>query len=188
MLDSTIIEVVLGLVFVYSLLAIVVTQINMVISNLLNLRARHLKAAVRDLITDPTTQARFMTHPLIALVRRPLSPDRPLSAQGAETVVQSETSDVAWIDPTIFADVLTDLVSAQATGDSDVYAPLLRVANTVLDPAQKAQANALVRRIQSGAANFEDLLTFITALPDAADRQALLQSLRRRSGAARVRH
>ena len=177
MLDSTIIEVVLGLVFVYSLLAIVVTQINMVISNLLNLRARHLKAAVRDLITDPTTQARFMTHPLIALVRRPLSPDRPLSAQGAETVVQSETSDVAWIDPTIFADVLTDLVSAQATGDSDVYAPLLRVANTVLDPAQKAQANALVRRIQSGAAHFEDLLTFITALPDAADRQALLQSL-----------
>jgi len=177
MLDSTIIEVVIGLVFVYSLLAILVTQINMVISNVFNLRARHLKAAVRDLITDPTTQARFMTHPLIALVRRPLSPDRPLSAQGAEKVVESETSDVAWIDPSVFADVLTGLVAAQASGDSDVYAPLLRVANTVLDPAQKAQANALVRRMQTGAAQFEDLLTFITALPDAADRQALLQAL-----------
>ena len=177
MLDSTIIEVVIGLVFVYSLLAILVTQINMVISNVFNLRARHLKAAVRDLITDPTTQARFMTHPLIALVRRPLSPDRPLSAQGAEQVVQSETSDVAWIDPSVFADVLTDLVAAQASGDSDVYAPLLRVANTVLDPAQKAQANALIRRMQTGAAHFEDLLAFITGLPDAADRQALLQAL-----------
>lgn len=177
MLDSTIIEVVIGLVFVYSLLSILVTQINTVISNVLNLRARHLKAAIRDLITDPTTQARFMTHPLIALVRRPLSPDRPLSAQGAEKVVESETSQVTWIDSEVFAGVLTDLVSAQATGDRDVYAPLLRVANTVLDPAQKAQANALVRRLQTGAAHFEDLLSFITALPDAADRQAMLQAL-----------
>lgn len=177
MLDATIIEVVLGLIFVYSLLAILVTQINMVISNIFNLRARHLKAAVRDLITDPTTQARFMTHPLIALVQRPLNPDRPLSAQGAVQVVESNTSDVEWIEPDVFAGVLTDLVSAQATGDSDVYAPLLRVANTVLDPVNKAEVSALTRRIQTGNAHFEDLLSYITALPDAADRQALLQAL-----------
>lgn len=177
MLDSPILEVALGLIFVYSLLAILVTQINTVITNVFNLRARHLKAAVRDLITDPTTQARFMTHPLIALVKRPLSPDRPLSAQGAESIVESGTSDVTWIEPTVFADVMTDLVTTQATTETDVYAPLLRVANTVLDPAQKVQMSALVRRIQAGTALFEDLIVFVNNLPDIADRQALLQPL-----------
>jgi hypothetical protein len=177
MLDSPILEVALGLIFVYSLLAILVTQINTVIANIFNLRARHLKAAIRDLIIDPTTQARFMTHPLIALVKRPLSPDRPLSAQGAESIVESGTSDVSWIEPTVFADVMTDLITTQATADTDVYAPLLRIGNAVLDPAQKAQMSALVRRVQAGTAPFEDLLLFVNGLPDVADRQALLQPL-----------
>lgn len=178
MFNSAIIEVVIGLVFVYSLLAILVTQINIVISNVFNLRARHLKNAIRDLIIDPTTQARFLTHPLIALVKRPLDPARPLSAQGAERVIESGTSsDVTWIAPGVFSDVLVDLVSAQAQGAADLYAPLLRVANTVLDPAQNAQLQQLVRHAQTQNAGIDALHQFVAGLSDAADRQALAQPL-----------
>ncbi|MFO7321395.1 MAG: hypothetical protein DIU68_006675 [Chloroflexota bacterium] len=178
MFNSAILEVVLGLIFVYSLLAILVTQINIVISNIFNLRARHLKNAVRELILDPTIQARFLTHPLIALVKRPLDPNRPLSAQGAERVVESGTSsEVTWIAPSVFADVMVDLISAQAAQAENLYAPLLRIGATVLDPVQQAQLQQIVRQIQTQNAGMDALHQFVAALPDASDRQALAQAL-----------
>lgn len=177
MVGIPIIEVIIGMIFVYSLLAIIVTQINTVIVNTLNLRAKHLKRAVGDLITDPATQARFMTHPLIYLVKRPLDPNRPLSAQGAETVIESPTTDVQWIEPNIFSSVMVDLVSTQSGTARDLYAPVLRVANTVLDNADKARVRAIVRRIQTTGQGLDELYTLITNLTDAADRQAMLQAL-----------
>src|SRR5215207_563864 len=176
-LNSAIVEVIIGMVFVYSLLSILVTQINMVISNVLNLRAKHLKKAVKDLLLDPTIQARFLTHPLICLVNRPLDPNRQLSAQGAERVVESNTSEVTWIEPDVFADVLIDLVSTQTQVERDLYAPLLRVANTVLDNAEKVQVNGLVRRLRSDSGRQDELRSLILNLSDPADRQALLQAL-----------
>jgi hypothetical protein len=140
MLDSSIVEVAVGLIAVFSLLAILVTQINMVLSNLFNLRARHLKRALKALIVDPEIQARLLTHPLIGLVRVPLNPEQPVSAQAAQRISETDTSDVSWIAPSVFADVMVDLVSAQAGDGRDLYAPVLNVANSVLEPAQQGQS------------------------------------------------
>src|SRR5690606_2652645 len=126
----------------------------------------------------PTIQARFLTHPLIALVKRPLDPNRPLSAQGAERVVESGTSsEVTWIAPSVFADVMVDLISAQAAQAENLYAPLLRIGATVLDPVQQAQLQPIVRQIQTQSAGMDALHQFVAALPDASDRQALAQAL-----------
>lgn len=176
-LNSAIVEVIIGMVFVYSLLSILVTQINMVIVNVLNLRARHLKQAIKDMLSDPNIQAKFLTHPLISLVKRPLDPNRQLSAQGAEKIVESNTTDVAWIEPAVFADVMIDLVSAQTGVERDLYAPLLRVANTVLDNAERAQVNVAVRMRMQGQSSDDELRAVIMNLQDPAHQEALLQPL-----------
>ncbi len=178
MFNSAILEVVVGLIFVFSLLAIIVTQINTVIVNILNLRARHLKGAMQALITDPDTQAKLLTHPLIRLVDRRVNPNIELSAQVAEAVVESDTSDVAWIQPSVFADVMIELITAQASDEHrELFAPLLRVGDTVLDNAEKVGLHALVRKLQNSGGEITELHTFILTLPDPADRQAMLTAL-----------
>jgi|GEM_PF-2487564 len=60
-----IIEVVLGLTFVYLLLSLLCTAINEYISGLLNKRGRHLFKAVDDLLGSQEVQEAFYNHPLI---------------------------------------------------------------------------------------------------------------------------
>ncbi len=177
MSNSAILEVIIGMIFVYSLVAILVTQINTVIANLLKLRAQHLKHAVQQLVTDPTTQARLLTHPLINLVPRPLDPNREMSEQFAEKVADdSGTTSVSWIAPATFAQVLLDLVAAQSATSNDLYGPLQKIASTVLVGAEKAQIGALLRRVQLTGQGIDDLQAAILNLADPADQQALLQA------------
>lgn len=60
------IEVILGLVFVYLLLSLLCTAINEYISGILNKRGHALFKAVDQLIGDPDVQAAFRRHPLIS--------------------------------------------------------------------------------------------------------------------------
>lgn len=176
MVNSAIFEVIVGMIFVYALLSVLVTQINTVIANVLNLRAVHLKQGIANMLSDPQIRARFMTHPLIGIVRRPLNPRRPLSAQGAETVVESDTSDVTWIDSTIFSEVMIELIMNQtpAVDPIQIYQPLANEAERVLETAERAQVRALIRQLEQGGEGMDDLLDIIENLRDPADRQAML--------------
>jgi hypothetical protein len=178
MVGSPIIEVIIGMVFVYSLLSILVTQINTVITNVLKLRAIHLKQGLKQMLADPTIRARFLTHPLVGLVRRPLNPRRPLSAQGAEMIVESDTAPVTWIDKTIFSEVMLELINAQAPLDKvQIYGALLKVADEVLTGSEKAQVRALVRQMETSGTGIDDLKLIIDNLRDPADRQAMNDAL-----------
>ncbi len=64
-----IIQLAIGMIFVYSLLSILVTTINTVISSVFHWRAQHLKSALEALITDPEIQSQFLSHPLINLTQ-----------------------------------------------------------------------------------------------------------------------
>ncbi len=177
MFNSAILEVIIGMIFVYSLVAILVTQINTVIANLLKLRAQHLKHAVQQIVTDPTTQARLLTHPLINLVPRPLDPNRAMSAQFADKIAnESGTTSISWIDPATFSQVLLDIVAAQSGASKDIYGPLQNIANTVLVGAEKAQIGSLLRKVQLTGNGVDDLQAAILNLADPADQQALLQA------------
>ena len=65
---SAILQLVIGLVFIYSLMAILVTQINAVISSYLNMRAKNLRESLANLISDERLQAEILSHPLIKLI------------------------------------------------------------------------------------------------------------------------
>lgn len=147
MLNSAIIEVIIGLIFVFSLASIIVTQINTVITSTLNTRARHLKAGLEDLITDPVVRLKLMAHPLIRLIPPQVQPSDVISAQTAEqATVESQPKRINWIPAELFSQALLDILSANAA--IDLYAPLERVIETSLSGSEKAQMREMLRQLQ----------------------------------------
>jgi len=67
-MGSSIIEVGVGLVLVYMLLSLLVSQINNIIKNLLDVRGDYFVSEVGRLISDPQIRSRLMTHPAIQVV------------------------------------------------------------------------------------------------------------------------
>jgi hypothetical protein len=71
MFGSSILEVAIGLVFVYLLLSLVCTAANELIAALMTWRAVNLEQGIRNLLNDPSGNALakvFYEHPLIKAV------------------------------------------------------------------------------------------------------------------------
>lgn len=128
-MGSAIIEVGIGLVLVYLILSIVITQINNLIVNVLNLRSENLRSEVEKLLSDESVRAQVLTHPMVNLIHNQVmlvkKPGRitrlrewlrrtinnilvPGSKQASKQM--GETTDVTFIDPALFSDVLIDIV------------------------------------------------------------------------------
>lgn len=118
------IEVVIGLVFIFSLLAILVTQINSFIASLLKWRSKQLKEGLIRLIADKQLQAEILAHPLINMVDKSelVLQSLQVTAQQAEEIVNSEATDVAYVDPKTFAEALISILVVRAA--NDLYVPL----------------------------------------------------------------
>src|SRR5690606_11301463 len=99
MLDSTIIQVAIGMIFVYSLLSILVTQINSFILNVLNLRAKQLKEGLVQLVSDKELQAKILAHPLIRMVEETVRPQEKLGKQEVTDIVEMKPTNVTYIAP-----------------------------------------------------------------------------------------
>lgn len=65
MFGSTVIEVGIGLAFIYFLISVICANINDLISRLLNLRAKELESGLRALLGDPELMNKLWTHPLV---------------------------------------------------------------------------------------------------------------------------
>ncbi|MBK9123939.1 MAG: hypothetical protein IPM16_12610 [Chloroflexi bacterium] len=63
MFNTAILELLIGLVFIYSLTAILVTQINTLLTNARNLRAQNLKEGLIEMVGDRTLQAEILSIP-----------------------------------------------------------------------------------------------------------------------------
>ena len=72
-MSSSIIEVGLGLVLVYMVLSLLVSQINNVIKNALNVRAELYRAELERLLQDSTIREQVMNHPAINFTNRAVS-------------------------------------------------------------------------------------------------------------------
>lgn len=178
MLNSAIIEVIIGLIFVYSLTSIIVTQINTVITSILNTRARHLKAGLDDLITDPVVRAKLMAHPLIRLIPPAIQPSDVISAQSAQQATsESEPKRVSWIPPELFSQALLDILSANAA--IDLYAPLEQTIEVSLAGSEKAQMREMLRQLQGSGIGVVEFRNAIGKLADPRDRGAMITALSR---------
>jgi hypothetical protein len=133
---GAIIGVVVGMILIFSLLSIIVTQINSLISIILKTRASHLRDGIASLITDQNVQAQVLRHPLLGIVtdkkqsaalrligaltgsrkreEQATQAQTQAAVQAAEqgqnpgTLQSPKLSGVTWVNPTIFTDALFD--------------------------------------------------------------------------------
>ncbi len=121
MFNTPIIEVAIGLIFLYSLIGLLVTQINSLISNALKLRAKTLKAGLQRLLVDERLQAEILVHPMIKVVVPDQQQDSlQVSAQTAREINKpsAEVNNVTYIDPSVFSEALISTLFVR------VYSPV----------------------------------------------------------------
>ena len=187
-----IIQVAIGLIFVYSLISILVTTVNTVITNVFKWRAKHLKTALESLITDPEVQAQFLSHPLIDIVKaemvKPSEVDSTTSAQTvAQDVRQSGVNTaVTWIDPKAFAQVLSSILAEKA--GFELYGPLLLAVDTLPEGPAKLHLLDLVYSLQNTGIGIPELKAEILKLAPEYQTPLLagLKPIEDRSAAARL--
>ncbi len=121
---APIIQVAIGILFVFSVLSLLVTQMNTFIGNLLNWRAKNLKEGVVLLIGDKELQAKVLAHPLIQLVdarlhsltlAEPVPSDDPNKgmAPNYDDIINAPTTKVTNIEPSTFVEALISILSSQ---------------------------------------------------------------------------
>ncbi len=118
---SAILQLVIGLVFIYSLMGILVTQINAVISSALNLRAKNLRESLMNLVSDRKLQAEILAHPLIKLVKpETFKLDSiQLDNRDANEVLKADLTRVDYIAPATFVEALVGLLVVRAYKEID---------------------------------------------------------------------
>lgn len=174
MFASTVIEVVIGLVFVFSLMAILVTYTNSIISTALNLRAKQLKQGLQDLLTDPDVQAKVLAHPLINMVN---VPDRTAPDLNLSKVLESDEANVQYIDPTTFVDALVNVLVSGS--DDSLFNTLRQAIDDVKSLSEKLQLRELLQDLRTAFSEqtLRDIYDAAEKLEDETTRKAILDSL-----------
>jgi len=176
MLDSPIVQVILGMIFVYALFSILVTQVNGVLGALLQLRARHLRDGIAQMIDDPTLRAKVLTHPLIRLVKSdPITPSRQLTEEEAAAIVNAKLNMVNHIEPKTFVKVLMNIVRSES--DTQIYASLLKVLNDMPKGTERRKVALAIARARKNSSDFEELRQVVLTVPEPLYRDALLEAV-----------
>ena len=115
LLGSSILEVLIGVLFLFLLLSLVVSAVAELISQALALRSRTLYDAVSTMLFDPVARDALYSHPLIA----------SLSQQNWFDKIRNNTSRPSYIPSARFAQALLDTfkVSRDASGRIQITAP-----------------------------------------------------------------
>ncbi len=176
MFDSPIFNVIFGLIFIFSLLSILVTQLNTLIASVLNWRGKHLKQGIAALLTDPVTRAKFLAHPLIGLVPAVVQPSAQMATADAEAVADSTAEKVEWIPAEMFSQVILDILNSNA--ETELFGLVYEACERMLNGVEKAQMREVLRRFQQGGIALSAVTEFIAAsITDPADQAALLKAL-----------
>jgi hypothetical protein len=173
---SSILEIAIGMVFVFSLLSLLVTQINTLILNILNLRAKQLKEGLVRLVSDRELQAKILAHPLIKMVETSVDPKLSLTAEQAEDIIHSKATLVDYIPPGTFVEALISLLASEA--DNSIFTPLEEAVSYLPNNDQKVRLRELLRDMRSfGATDTTHFRAAILELPNEAHKQALSYTL-----------
>jgi hypothetical protein len=174
MLDLPALDVAIGLVFLYLVLALVCSTINESISTAIGLRARFLQSGILNLLSaaPKTTEAGIQTarsfygHPLVqGLIRPGRGPDPSLDPTGT-TRLWRRPPYPSYLPSRTFVAALTDLA---------------RDAEAKLDDIDPKEADAARARIEKASEGLEKSLA---ALPNARLSEAMLALYRSTSGRA----
>jgi hypothetical protein len=174
---APIIQVAIGMFFVFSLLALLVTQLNTLIANLLNWRAKNLKEGLVNLVSDKELQAKILAHPLIRMVEANVPPSAHLTLeQAADIVDKVKITKVTYIRPDTFVEALISLLSSQ--GGSTFFDTFEQVLDGLPDSDQKYKLREMLRDLQSfGNTDTSQLRSAVLQLEDETHKQWLSYAL-----------
>ena len=183
---SPILEVLIGLVFIFSLLSILVTQINAIVAQVLRLRSKYLFDTVKNIIHDKELIARFVTHPLIKMIDFSdvegmekwdvILPSQILTEEQAEQILNSALSGVDWIDPKTFSNVLLSMISVSE--DRQLFAVLDDIAVQMDNETNRRDIRRKINTVVDTGQGIDELVGSINALPASAHKKALVERLR----------
>ncbi|MEL6306813.1 MAG: hypothetical protein AAFN11_01200 [Chloroflexota bacterium] len=173
---SPILEVLIGMVFVYSLLSILVTQINKLISTSLRLRAKHLRGAFDEIIHDEEIRAKVVTHPLIRLMDKDMVlPNQRLTKEQIDEILDSGVNLVEWVDPETFVNVLSTVIKVDH--DRELYGALLDIVDGMPDGEERRRLRRMVDTVVDTGEGVEELKTYISEMTQKAHKNALIKMI-----------
>jgi len=177
MAGSAIIEVVIGMIFVFIVLSILVQQINTIIAYVLNLRAKHLRNGLEQLIEDPVIRTKILAHPLINIIAYSIPSDTHMTAQQAEQATNlGATTNVEWIEPQTFVEALTRVL-AVGVERQDFYGPLRTAVEQLPPSTDKSTIREIIGDLNRFRTNLPTLRGAIDALDDLEQRTGILAAL-----------
>ena len=173
---AAIIEVIIGMIFVYILLSILVTEINGLVVKATHLRTKNLRQALDDIIEDPVMRAKVYTHPLIRLVNaETVPPAQRISRAEAAKIASGPVGKVDWIEPAAFADVVISTIKVDA--DQRLFGPLLNVIDGMPSSAERRGLRLLVNRVMASTAGMAELRHAVKFVQQRHYRSALIDIL-----------
>lgn len=171
-----ILEVIIGMIFIYVLLSILVTEVNTLFSNMLRLRGRNLREALNKIIDDPVMRAKIYTHPLIQLVEeRSVLPTQRISAKDAEKIADGAIAAVDWIDSNTFVDVVLNNIKVES--DQQLFGAMLNVIDGMPSGAERRGLRLIVNRIMTSGEGMDELRDAIANVDHPSFRHALMDTL-----------
>lgn len=183
---SPILEVIIGLLFIYSLLAILVTQLNTVISETFQIRAQNLYDAMVELLDDDDLRREIVTHPLINLVKPKESGSGGIlhrlfnaiggifgrKADPVEGILQS----VDYISPQIFTELLLDKLNVNV--NYAVFTPIKNVIEGAPEGEGLKDLKVAAGRLLTGGKGFKEVRNLTNALPSSEFKNAMLDAIK----------
>lgn len=143
---TSVIEVAIGLIFIYMLLSLVCSSLNEIIAHILKLRSKTLKKGLERLLTDASIRDDFYAHPLIkslckedsttAKVTASYIPSR-IFATALLEIVASKDSDCDAKDPTKLRATIKKIESQ----NPELSKSLLALFNSAEDNLKQARKN-----------------------------------------------
>jgi hypothetical protein len=103
---STVLDVAIGLVFIYALASLVITALTEFLSTLFRFRGRLLSDGITQLLRDPAIAKEFYSHPMITVLSQP----SPLTITRRPSEIPAKT----------FALVLADILGKDANAAPDI--------------------------------------------------------------------
>lgn len=180
MISNSVVEVAIGLFFIFALLAILVTQVNTLVSAVLNLRGKDLKKGIQTLITDNQIQARVLAHPVIKMVDASVPPNAQIPNEMVKTIKDKEAARVSYVQPTAFVEALLNILTLDS--DTVMFTPLQNAINNLPPSTEKSRLREILQGLREGFT--EDALrrmnSIIYQMQDITpeERQALYDGIR----------
>ena len=169
---AAILQVIAGVIFVFTLLSIVVTEVNSLIARATKLRAKNLRQTIDGIIEDPVIRAKVYTHPLIQLVKAdPIAPSQRITRDDAIKVAHGSIGSVDWIDSKTFVDVVLNTIKAES--DQQLFGSLLNVIDGMPAGPERRGLRVMVNRIVTTGQGMKELRNSLPYVQDRRFRKAL---------------